>query len=177
MNETMSETGSKVADVVGCVVLQWGENEEDVRYVASVVERIEQAGSRASMATDYTRDRAEFIADLRGAATLMGLVVSTDKDVVEALRSFLLASRDHEGETSEAIIRAANGKSEDERRAARRARQRGLLDAPGPRRPLPAPGVGGAHAVEGRGWGANGRGGSRKTRPRASRRWRYPPWT
>jgi hypothetical protein len=133
MNETTA-TGSKVRDMDGFEALQWGETEEDVRYVESVVTRISQAGERASVAGEYARDYAELVMDLRGAATMMGVAIPVGEDVVATVRSFLLASRDHEGEVSENIIRAAHGKSEDERRAARRyasqfSGRRGVLDS------------------------------------------------
>lgn len=133
MNETTT-TGSKVADVDGFEVLQWGETEEDVRYMESVVTRVSQAGERAAVPTEYARDHAELVADLRGAATMMGLAIPVGADAVATVRSFLLTSRDHEGEVSENIIRAVHGKSEEERRAARRyasqfSGRRGVLDS------------------------------------------------
>ncbi len=130
----MSETASTVVDMSGSSVLVWGEAEEDVRYIQGVVERVMQAGERAAVASDYVRDHAEFIADLRGAATMMGLAIPSGSDVVAPLRAFLLASRDFEGNRSEDIIKAANGKSEEERKAARRlasqhSGRRGYLDS------------------------------------------------
>lgn len=113
----MNSSSAVVVDVTGSPVIQWGEDEADVRYTYSVVERIAQAGDRASMATDFARDNAEFQTDIRGAATMIGLVCG--EDVVGPLRAFLLASRDHESETSERIIRAADGQDETARRAAR----------------------------------------------------------
>ena len=126
-------TAAQVVDVDGSNVVVWGEDEESVRYVGTVLERIEQAGTRASAAGDYARDHREFMADLRGAATLLGLVIPADGDVVAFLRPYLLASRDHEGETAERIIQAGRGQGEANAKAARlQAMQysgrRGVLD-------------------------------------------------
>lgn len=126
------DKAAQVVDVDGSRIVVWGTDEEDVRYVGTVIERIEQAGHR--VAGDYVRDLAEFVADLRGAATLLGLVVPADADVVAILRPYLIASRDHEGETSESIIQAGKGQGEANARAARiQAMQysgrRGVLDS------------------------------------------------
>lgn len=123
-----------IVDVDGSAVVTWGEDAEDVRYVGSVIERIEQAGTRAAVAGDYARDHAEFIADLRGAATLLGLLIPVDADVVATLRAYLIASRDHEGAAAERIIQAGRGQGEENARAARiQAMQysgrRGVLDS------------------------------------------------
>ena len=128
------DKAAQVVDVDGSSVVVWGTDEEDVRYTGTVIERIEQAGHRAAVAGDYARDHAEFVADLRGAATLLGLVIPADADVVAILRPYLIASRDHEGETSESIIQAGKGQGEANARAARiQAMQfsgrRGVLDS------------------------------------------------
>lgn len=65
---------------------------------------------------------------------MLGFAIPVGKDAPEALRAFLVASRDHEGETSEKIIAAAYGKGAEEQKAARVAAQkysgrRGWLDS------------------------------------------------
>ncbi len=48
---------------------------------------------------------------------MLGFAIPVGKDAPEALRAFLVASRDHEGETSEKIIAAAYGKGAEEQKA------------------------------------------------------------
>jgi hypothetical protein len=87
--------------------------------VSGLLQRIQEAGDQARLATDAAEGRAELDAEVRGAATMLGVVIGPEVDAVAETAAVLRASRDHEGAASEAIIRAAGRGSEEERRAAR----------------------------------------------------------
>ena len=112
-------------------MVTWGETREDTMFVCETLDRIQALRPGAD---DYTADRAAYAAELRGCATMLGLPIPVGEDAPEALRAFLVASRDHEGETSEKIIAAAYGKGAEEQKAARVTAQqysgrRGWLDS------------------------------------------------
>jgi hypothetical protein len=112
-------------------MVTWGETHEDAMFVCETLDRIQALRPGAD---DYAADRAAYAAELRGCATMLGFAIPVGEDAPEALRAFLVASRDHEGETSERMIRAAYGKGAEEQKAARVAAQqysgrRGWLDS------------------------------------------------
>ena len=112
-------------------LVDWGTTHEDTMYACETLDRIQALRPGAD---DYAADRAEYAAELRGCATMLGFAIPVGEDAPEALRAFLVASRDHEGETSEKMIQAAYGKSAEEQKAARVAAQqysgrRGWLDS------------------------------------------------
>jgi hypothetical protein len=112
-------------------MVTWGETHEDAMFVCETLDRIQALRPGAD---DYAADRAAYAAELRGCATMLGFAIPVGEDAPEALRAFLVASRDHEGETSEKIIAAAYGKGETAEKAARVTAQkysgrRGWLDS------------------------------------------------
>ncbi len=112
-------------------MVTWGETREDTMFVCETLDRIQALRPGAD---DYTADRAAYAAELRGCATMLGFAIPVGEDAPEALRAFLVASRDHEGETSEKMIQAAYGKGPAVEKAARVAAQpysgrRGWLDS------------------------------------------------
>jgi hypothetical protein len=114
--------------------IEWGETEEDVLHVASVLEHVQRAGDRAALASQYAPCQRSFVEELRGAATMLGLVPDAEEDVVAELRGLLVRSRDVAGATSEGILHAAHGKGPEAERAAHRAAapwsgRRGWLDS------------------------------------------------
>ncbi len=127
-------TQTTMLDVTSSPVIVWGDTREDVLYVDDILQGVIATGERAKVAGEYASEHAAFVAELRGAATGLGLVLPADADVVASLRSFLLASRDHEGQVSEDMINAAKGADEGTQRAARVAAmafsgRRGVLDS------------------------------------------------
>lgn len=119
-------------DVNDSAVVEWGTDREDVDYVCGILDEIQGLANPAM--DDYATDYAAFVASIRGCATGLGLPIPVGADAPAVLRDYLIASRDHEGETSEKIIGAARGKSADEQKAARIAAmpysgRRGWLDS------------------------------------------------
>jgi hypothetical protein len=125
----MKDTNGAQVTTIG-----WGETEEDVRYVAQVLEHVQRAGDRAALASQHAPCQRSFVEELRGATTMLGLVLGADEDVVAELRGLLERSRELAGETSEGILRAAHGKGPETEKAARLAAmpwsgRRGWLDS------------------------------------------------
>ena len=101
-----SATVETVVDAGGSSVLLWGDNDpETVGFNEQVLTAIQEISQTARVATDYAADLATFHADLRGQATMLGLTIPANVDIFGALRSYLLASRDHEGELGEVFAR------------------------------------------------------------------------
>jgi len=95
-----------VVDVNGSPVLGWGVNDQEtVRFNQDVLTEIQTVSQAARVATDYATDMAAYKSALRGQATMLGLAISSEVDIFAPLRSFLLASRDHEGELGEVFAR------------------------------------------------------------------------
>lgn len=106
MNANNGATVDTVVDASGSSVLLWGENDpETVEFNEQVLTAIQEASQAARVATDHAADLATFQAELRGQATMLGLTTPADVDIFGALRSYLLASRDHEGELGEVFAR------------------------------------------------------------------------
>lgn len=94
----------------------------DEGYTREALEVIQVTGDRVP--TDYETDRAAFLADLRGAATMLGFAFPVGTDVAAELEVVLLVSRDSEGEKSEGLVRAG-----DKKAAVRHSARRGWLDS------------------------------------------------
>lgn len=115
-------------------IIEWGDTKEDVDSVCEVLTAIQEIGAAAHVADSYTAGIAEFRLNLRGQATMLGLAIPARVDAIDALVALLTASRDHEGETSEAMIATARGKSGAEKSAIHLAAsvysgRRGWLDS------------------------------------------------
>lgn len=106
MNANNGTMGSTVVDASGSPVLAWGENDrETVAFVEGALTAIQDASKEAGVSTEYAAGLAAYREALRGQATMLGLALSLEVDVFGALRSYLLASRDHEGELGEVFAR------------------------------------------------------------------------
>lgn len=130
----MTTTDNMVLDASDSPVILWGDSKEDVDYVGDLLTAIQEIGQRARTADSYAEGHAAFVATLRGQATMLGLAVPSNGDVVAALVAYLTQSRDHEGEVSEAMIATTRGKSPEEARqirlaAAAHSGRRGWLDS------------------------------------------------
>lgn len=116
------------------MIIEWGTEKEDVDYVTGILDEIQEIGSRARTADNYAEGHAAFVADLRGQATLLGIAIPGDRDIVEGLTKSLRASRDHEGAKSEEIIQTGRGEDKATRaaihlRASAYSGRRGYLDS------------------------------------------------
>lgn len=102
--------------------IQWGETADDAAHVTVALERL-ITGSLAAFVATEKDEVAAYLAELRGAATDLGLIFGPDADLVAELPVVLRAARDTESEKSELLVRAG-----DRRAAARHSGRRGWLD-------------------------------------------------
>src|SRR5262245_25432421 len=81
-------------------LIEFGDSSEDQRYVVDTLDGIIAACRQARDAYDAAAGRAELVAALTGAATLLGLAPIAGT-AIAVLRASLIATRDAESEISE----------------------------------------------------------------------------
>lgn len=106
---TLTTTNTpSIRTVHGSPFVAWGETKLDGLAMCNLLTNIQETSKIARDATSYGPALDEYQSAMRGHAVMLGVVLASDQDPIEAVRAYLIASRDHEGAEGEREYRTGN---------------------------------------------------------------------